>query len=81
MNYIERTHPKQYYIVKEFGDKLIGVYSNEYVAEIVLKSLRVADRFGVYKIYHNDTYKTFDEMVKNFNNEEFKWTLENLKIS
>lgn len=72
MNYIERTHPKQYYIVNEFGDKLIGVYSNKDVAEIVLKSLRVADEFGVYKIYHNDTYKTFDTMVKNFNNEEFK---------
>lgn len=72
MNYIKRSHPKQYYIVNEFGDKLIGIYSNEYVAKIVLKSLNVADRFGVYKIYHNDTYKTFDEMVKNFNNEEFK---------
>lgn len=35
MNYIERTHPKQYYIVNGFGDKLIGVYSNKYMAEIV----------------------------------------------
>ena len=68
MNYIERTHPKQYYIVNEFGDKLIGVYFNKNVAEIVLKSLRVADKFGVYRIYHNHTYKTFNEMVKHFNN-------------
>lgn len=68
MNYIERTRPKQYYIVNEFGDKLIGVYFNKNVAEIVLKSLKVADEFGVYRIYHNYTYKTFNEMVKHFNN-------------
>lgn len=81
MNYIEKTHPKQYYIVNEFGDILIGVYSNKYVAEIVLKSLKVADKFGIYKIYHNNTYKTFDEMVKHFNNGVFEWKVDFMKCN